>query len=187
MEMLKRAFDIFVSSLGLLFFSLPILSLALLIKLTTPGNGFFAQQRVGRHGKLFVCYKLRTMYLHTPSLGTHEIGLSSVTWIGRWLRRFKLDEIPQLWNVLRGDMSLVGPRPCLPSQHELIEKRQQMGVFDIRPGITGLAQVAGVDMSDPERLSRIDSEYVKKRSFAGDLVLLGKTFSSRARGDRVRT
>jgi O-antigen biosynthesis protein WbqP len=185
--MIKRAFDIFVSSSSLLVFALPVLLLAIFIRLTTHGNGFFAQQRVGLHGEPFTCYKLRTMYLHTPSVGTHEVQQSSVTPVGHWLRRLKLDELPQLWNVLRGDMSLVGPRPCLPVQVELIEKRRQRGVFDVRPGITGLAQVAGVDMSDPERLSSIDAEYVRKQSFMGDLVLLGKTFSSRARGDHVRT
>lgn len=184
--MLKRTLDILVSSIGLLFITLPILSLALLIKITSPGKAFFAQQRVGRDRKIFVCYKLRTMYRETPSVATHEIQTSSVTFIGRWLRRSKLDELPQLWNVLRGDMSLVGPRPCLPNQTELIEKREQNGVFRVRPGITGLAQVAGVDMSDPERLSRLDSEYIRKQNLAGDLILLMKTFTSKARGDRVK-
>ncbi len=115
--------------------------------------------------KLFTCYKLRTMYSYTPSVGTHEVQLSSVTPIGRRLRRWKLDELPHLWNVLRGDMSLVGPRPCLPIQSELIEKRRQMGVLDFRPGITGLAQVAGVDMSDPERLANIDSRIRAETKF----------------------
>jgi lipopolysaccharide/colanic/teichoic acid biosynthesis glycosyltransferase len=126
------------------------------------------------------------MYQETPSVGTHEIQTSSITFIGRWLRRSKLDELPQLWNVLRGDMSLVGPRPCLPNQTELIEKRELNGVFRVRPGITGLAQVAGVDMSDPERLSRLDSEYIRGQSLARDLTLLMKTFTSKARGDRVK-
>lgn len=179
--MLKRILDILLSSIGLLVLSLSILPLALLIKVTSPGKVFFAQRRVGRDRRIFVCYKLRTMYRETPSVGTHEIQRSSVTVIGRWLRRSKLDELPQLWNVLRGDMSLVGPRPCLPNQNELIETRELNGVFRVRPGITGLAQVAGVDMSDPQRLSRLDSEYITKQSLAGDMILLMKTFTSKAR------
>jgi O-antigen biosynthesis protein WbqP len=184
--MLKRTFDIVLSSTGLFLLCLPILALVLIVRLTSPGPGFFAQQRIGRDCKPFACYKLRTMYLDTPFVATHEIEASSVTPVGRWLRRLKLDELPQLWNVLRGDMSLVGPRPCLPLQAELIEKRRQRGVFRARPGISGRAQVLGVDMSDPDRLCRIDAEYIATQSFVGDLILLAKTFTRSAQGDRVR-
>ena len=104
---------------------------------------------------------------------------------GVLLRRTKLDEMPQLWNVLRGDMSLVGPRPCLPSQTELVRLRTEYNVFDVRPGITGPAQVEGVDMSDPARLTAIDADYVANHTWKGDLLLLLKTATGRGQGDRV--
>lgn len=182
---IKRGFDILASVIGLLIFGGPIVIFILIVRLTSPGGGLFAQQRVGRHCEPFTCYKIRTMYRETRTAATHEIHASSVTPVGRWLRRFKLDELPQLWNVVRGDMSLVGPRPCLPTQSELISKRLERGVFAARPGISGKAQILGVDMSDPEELSRIDSEYVKERTFLGDLVILARTFNNKSRKDRV--
>jgi O-antigen biosynthesis protein WbqP len=115
------------------------------------------------------------MYAGTADLPTHEVASVSVTPLGRYLRQFKIDELPQLWNVLTGDMSLVGPRPCLPSQHELIEARRRLGVFEISPGITGLAQVNGVDMSDPNRLAQMDAQYAGTQSLIGDLRLLMAT------------
>jgi O-antigen biosynthesis protein WbqP len=98
-----------------------------------------------------------------------------LTRVGSFLRRYRLDELPQLLNVLLGDMSLVGPRPCLPSQNELVEARRRLGVFEVPPGITGLAQVGGIDMSDPDRLAKVDAQYVCSRSFAGDLKLIWAT------------
>lgn len=182
---IKRSFDVLVSMIGLLVFGGPILILIVIVRLTSPGRGLFAQERVGRNCKPFVCYKIRTMYQDTRAAATHEIEASSVTRIGRWLRRLKLDELPQLWNVVRGDMSLVGPRPCLPTQSELIKKRLERGVFTIRPGISGKAQVLGVDMSDPDELSRIDSEYLNEQTFLGDLVILVRTFNKKSTKDRV--
>lgn len=182
---IKRSFDILMSAIGLLIFGGPILMLIGLARLTSPGGGLFAQERLGRDCEPFICYKIRTMYQDTRHAATHEIKSSSVTPIGRWLRRLKLDELPQLWNVLRGDMSLVGPRPCLPSQTELIKKRRERGVFKIRPGVSGKAQVLGVDMSDPDKLSRIDAEYIDERTFLGDLVIIARTFSKKSRKDRV--
>ena len=184
---MKRAFDLIVSAAALLCLGWLVLLLALFVRLTSPGPGIFAQKRVGRHRKTFVCYKLRTMHLATPAAATHETKASAVTALGRWLRRFKLDELPQLWNVLRGDMSLVGPRPCLPSQAELVEERSRRGVFELRPGITGLAQVAGVDMSEPRILAEIDADYAEKRSFAGDFGLILKTLAGSGSGDRIRS
>ena len=108
------------------------------------------------------------MYSGTANLPTHEVQASSVTALGEHLRRFKVDELPQLCNVLIGDMSLVGPRPCLPSQTALVEARRHLGVFEVRPGITGLAQVNGVDMSDANRLAEIDAQYVRTQSLIGD-------------------
>jgi O-antigen biosynthesis protein WbqP len=105
-----------------------------------------------------------------------------VTALGEHLRRFKIDELPQLWNVLIGDMSLVGPRPCLPSQIELVEARRRLGVLEMRPGITGLAQVSGVDMSDPNRLAEIDARYVRTQSLLGDFGLIWATLRGQGVG-----
>ncbi len=182
---LKRIFDVLLSIIGLLIFGIPILMLIVLVRLTSRGRGLFAQERVGRDCRPFICYKIRTMYQDTRVAATHEINSSSVTPIGQWLRRLKFDELPQLWNVLRGDMSLVGPRPCLPSQTDLINRRRDGGVYRIRPGVSGKAQVLGVDMSDPEKLARIDSEYVDEQTFWGDLMILAQTFGKKSRKDRI--
>jgi len=127
------------------------------------------------------------MHLGTPNIPTHEATASHVTSVGRFLRRTKLDELPQLYNVLRGEMSLVGPRPCLPSQTELVRLRQERGITNIRPGITGLAQIRGIDMSNPARLCDADAEYLASASTMLDLrILLGTVFSGAGQGDKVR-
>jgi O-antigen biosynthesis protein WbqP len=122
------------------------------------------------------------MYIDTPSLPTHEVAKSAVTPFGRFLRRFKLDELPQLWNVARGEMSLVGPRPCLPTQEELARLRRDLGVFEIRPGVTGLAQIRGIDMSRPEACARADAEYAARRSLTLDLRVITATLFPQAAG-----
>ena len=153
----------------------------------TGGQPLFLQTRVGRGQRLFTLVKLRTMALGTASVASHEVNAEAViTPSGRWMRRFKLDELPQVWNVLLGDMSFVGPRPCLPNQHELIGARAARDVFAMRPGITGLAQVQGVDMSTPERLAEIDALYASERTFMGDIKLLVQTFVGSGRGDAAR-
>ncbi|UVK38209.1 sugar transferase [Mesorhizobium sp. AR10] len=173
----KRAFDLVVAAL-LLPMTSPILLLAMLaIRLSSPGSALFSQVRVGRNGALFRCHKLRTMYLGTPSLPSHEAPENSVTAAGKLLRKFKIDELPQLWNVLKGEMSLVGPRPCLPTQTELIERRKQLGVLSALPGITGLAQMRGIDMSDPKLCAETDAAYLKAASIGLDLrILLGTIY-----------
>lgn len=183
---MKRAFDVIVSLIGLAAIGWLIGLLVLVVRATSKGPGIFAQARVGYKGQTFTCYKLRTMAVGTPIQGTHETAASAMTTIGGVLRRYKLDELPQLWNVLRGDMSLVGPRPCLPVQQDLIRRRHAAGVFNVRPGITGRAQILGIDMSNPELLARVDAEYVAKHSFFGDAVLLLKTLSGSGRGDQIR-
>ena len=150
----------------------PILLLIIVaIRLQSPGKAIFAQIRVGKNGRPFTCYKLRTMHTGTANLPSHQVQASAITALGDYLRRLKIDEVPQLWNVLIGDMSLVGPRPCLPSQIELVEVRRRLGVLGVRPGITGLAQVSGVDMSDANRLAEIDAQYVRSQSLLGDFGL----------------
>ncbi|MBZ9865458.1 sugar transferase [Mesorhizobium sp. CA15] len=172
----KRALDLAVA-VPMLALASPVLLVAMLaIRATSTGPAIFSQIRVGRGGALFACHKLRTMYRETPSLPTHEAPARSVTAVGKVLRATKIDELPQLWNVLKGEMSLVGPRPCLPTQAELIERRKELGVLAALPGITGLAQVKGIDMSDPRLCAETDAAYVKAASTGLDLKILLGTF-----------
>ena len=182
---MKRGFDIAVSLAALVLFGWAILILAFYVNRNSSGPGIFAQKRVGKGRATFTCYKLRTMHAATLEAASHDTPVASVTVLGRHLRRFKLDELPQLWNVLKGEMSLVGPRPCLPLQSVLVEERWKRGVYAARPGITGLAQVQGIDMSDPVRLAIVDADYLARRSFLGDLGLLLRTVFGGGQGDRV--
>lgn len=169
---LARVFDIAVASCVLVALA-PVIVLAMLaVRLESPGPAIFRQTRIGRQGWHFTMYKLRSMRTGTDEVPTHRVDPASLTRAGRIMRRLRIDELPQLVNVLLGDMSLVGPRPCLPSQTDLIVARWGEGVFAVKPGITGLAQVNGVDMSQPARLAAVDGHYVRTRSFAGDLRLL---------------
>ena len=183
---MKRAFDALACGLFLLLFWPILLIVIIAIRLQSRGPAIFKQVRVGKDGRPFTCYKFRTMYFGTANLPTHEVRASSVTALGEHLRRFKIDELPQLCNVLIGDMSLVGPRPCLPSQTALVEARRQFGVLEVRPGITGLAQVNGVDMSDANRLAEIDAQYVRTQSLIGDFRLILATLRGQGVGvDRI--
>lgn len=156
-----------------------------LVRLGSSGPGIFAQARVGQHGKTFTCYKFRTMKAGTKQAGTHEVTADAVTGIGAFLRKTKIDELPQVWNILRGEVSLVGPRPCLPMQHELIAARKQRGVLEMVPGITGLAQINGIDMSNPVRLAEIDARYAAQRGLLLDLKIILGTFLGRGQGDKI--
>jgi O-antigen biosynthesis protein WbqP len=156
-----------------------VCALALVIRMESKGPAIFSQIRVGRHGRQFLCRKLRTMYADTPSAPTHEMDSAAITSSGRVLRRWKLDELPQLWNVMRGEMSLVGPRPCLPIQEDLIGRRSRLGVLALRPGLTGLAQVRGIDMSSPELCAAADAEYLASQSLGLDLKIMALTLTGR--------
>lgn len=180
---MKRLFDCLAAGLALVLLSPVLAAIALGVRRSSPGPAIFAQQRVGRGERVFTCYKFRTMALAAPEGASHEVGEAWVTPLGRRLRRHKLDELPQLWNVVKGDMSLVGPRPCLPSQRELIEARRAAGVFAVRPGITGSAQLAGIDMSRPQQLAEADRLYVERRSFWLDIALLLATLRGKGAGD----
>lgn len=183
---MKRAFDFLGSALGLFIVWPVILVLIIAVRRGSPGPGIFSQDRVGWREKPFRCHKLRTMSWGSPSVPTHEALASSVTPFGRFLRKTKLDELPQLWNVLCGEMSFVGPRPCLPSQAALIDERGRRGVFELRPGITGLAQVQGIDMSDPVKLAETDAIYLTSRSIWLDMrIILRTLFGTAAFGDRL--
>ena len=179
----QRFFDLALAVL-LLPVAVPVtLAGALLVKLTSDGPAIFAQDRVGYRQSVFRCYKLRTMTVGTRTGLSHEVGTSHITPVGRWLRRLKVDELPQLWNVFRGDMRFVGPRPGLPGDKALIAAREKAGVFEIVPGITGLAQVNGVDMSDPEKLAAWDARYMQTASIGTDLKLIVQTAIGGGRGD----
>jgi O-antigen biosynthesis protein WbqP len=185
---LKRPLDVAGAAIGLALLWPVIMAAVLAIRATSAGPGIFSQERVGRGGTPFLCRKLRTMFAGTLSAPTHEVPASRVTPVGRFLRRTKLDELPQLWNVLIGEMSLVGPRPCLPTQVELIDARRRLGAAALRPGITGLAQIRGIDMADPEALAEIDAEYLAAASLAADLgIVLRTLFGAGRRGDRQGT
>jgi len=179
-----RILDLLLSLVGLCI-TFPLLLLAMIaIRFESPGSPIFAQPRVGRDRRTFTCYKLRTMRKGTRQGASHEVGGAAITTVGRFLRRTKLDEIPQLWNVVRGDMSLVGPRPCLPSQAELIAERERLGLHAIRPGITGPSQVAGLDMSDPPRLAAMDARW--DGTLRSYFVILLLTVLGRGRGDAAK-
>ena len=156
-----RFFDFFFSLTGLIILS-PLLIILWIIGFLDNGSPLFTQKRIGHNLKLFVLIKFRTMPIKTRSAGTHLIKNIQFTFFAYFLRRTKLDEIPQLLNVLFGDMSLVGPRPCLLNQKRLISERKKRGVFKVKPGITGLAQIMGVNMKTPTLLSNIDLKMVKK-------------------------
>lgn len=162
-----------------------MLAVGLAIRLGSPGPAVFAQVRVGRSETPFRLYKFRTMHVGTPEAATHELGQGAVTRIGGILRRVKLDELPQLFNVLRGEMAFVGPRPCLPAQTDLIAERRRRGVFSVRPGITGKAQIAGIDMSRPRRLAEVDQQWLAERGLINDIGLMIRTALGAGRGDRV--
>ena len=179
-----RLLDFFFAAFGLVFGG-PILVLLLLIGLLDTGSPIFRQQRLGRNQKPFILIKLRTMRVGTASVPSHLASTSSITSFGHFLRRTKLDELPQLWNVLKGEMSLVGPRPGLFNQEELTEARRRHGVFAVRPGITGLSQINKIDMSTPELLAQTDAEMIRTTSITNYFKYIFLTVIGKGSGDRV--
>ena len=156
---------------------LPFMVIAsLLICLEDGFPVFFKQKRIGLNKQTFTIFKIRTLKRNAPQVGTHEIEDRYKLTIGRIVRALKLDEFPQLWNVIRGDLNLIGPRPGLESQLALEEARMVQGVFDAKPGITGLAQVLGYDMSTPERLAEVDKLYVNHKSIKLNTIIFLGTF-----------
>ena len=157
-----------------------------MIGLFDTGSPLFFQQRVGRYQKLFTLVKFRTMKVDTASVASHLASSSSITKFGAFLRRTKLDELPQLWNVLKGEMSLVGPRPGLFNQEELTAERDALGVFKVRPGITGLAQVNDIDMSTPKLLAETDAKMIASLSVKDYFKFIFMTVLGKGSGDRVK-
>jgi O-antigen biosynthesis protein WbqP len=183
--MLIRLLDIVFALLGLVC-GFPVLVVLTIIGLFDTGSPVFRQVRVGRHKKPFTLVKFRTMKPDTAHVASHLASSSAITPFGGFLRRTKLDELPQLWNVLWGDMSLVGPRPCLFNQQELIAEREQRGVLEARPGITGLAQVNEIDMSTPLLLAQTDARMLKTLTVADYFKYIFMTVAGKGAGDRVK-
>ncbi|WP_371185676.1 sugar transferase [Thalassotalea maritima] len=179
-----RTIDIAFAILGLIF-GFPILILLLVIGYFDTGAPIFIQERVGRYKKSFKLVKFRTMTVGTASVASHLASSSSITPFGHFLRKTKLDELPQLWNVLCGQMSLVGPRPNLYNQKELIKFRDAHGVYNVRPGITGLAQVNEIDMSMPELLAKTDEKMISSLSLTTYFKYILQTVTGKGSGDRV--
>jgi lipopolysaccharide/colanic/teichoic acid biosynthesis glycosyltransferase len=171
--------------MGLLF-GLPVLVMIYVTIFILEGSPLFRQQRVGLNKKPFVLIKFRTMKLGTASVASHLASNQSITSLGAFLRKTKLDELPQLWNVLVGDMSLVGPRPNLFNQTELIAERDARGIYRIRPGVTGLAQLNGIDMSTPRCLAETDAKMMAGFSVVNYFRYLFLTLVGKGVGDSVR-
>ena len=179
-----RILDFIFSFFGLLF-AFPFLIIITVIGYFDTGHPVFIQKRVGRNKKPFNLVKFRTMSVGTASVASHLASGSSITKFGNFLRKTKLDELPQLWNVLKGEMSLVGPRPNLFNQDELITEREQRGVYDVLPGITGLAQVNTIDMSTPKLLAETDQKMIATLNLADYFKYILQTATGRGTGDRV--
>ena len=180
-----RIFD-FLFSLFALILSGPVLLVIYVICLFDTGTPIFRQERVGRDLEPFALVKFRTMRPGTASVASHLVDASAITSIGAFLRRTKLDELPQLWNVLKGEMSLVGPRPCLFNQTELIRERASLSVFSARPGITGLAQLNKIDMSTPELLAETDARMLSELTKLLYFKYIFMTIVSKGAGDAVK-
>ena len=183
--MLIRLLDIVFAFCGLVF-GFPVLVILTIIGLFDTGSPIFRQQRVGRNKKAFTLVKFRTMRPDTAHVASHLASASAITPFGGFLRKTKLDELPQLWNVLWGDMSLVGPRPCLFNQQELIDEREQRGVLKARPGITGLAQVNDIDMSTPVLLAETDAKMLQQLTLVDYFKYIFMTVAGKGSGDRVK-
>jgi len=180
-----RFLDILFSVLGLVF-GFPFLVILTFIGFFDTGSPIFCQERLGRNKKPFTLVKFRTMSKDTASVASHLASGASITPLGSFLRKTKLDELPQLWNVLKGELSLVGPRPNLFNQEELIYARDALDVYRVRPGITGLAQIKDIDMSTPELLAKTDAEMISTMSLVNYFKYIFLTFAGKGQGDRVR-
>lgn len=184
---MKRVFDLLLALAAALVLAVPVLLVAVLVRLTSPGPALYWSDRVGRHNKIFKMPKFRSMRVGTPAVATHLLAdaQSHLTPIGSFLRKSSLDELPQLWSILVGDMSFVGPRPALFNQHDLIALRTQQGVHALVPGLTGWAQVNGRDeLPIPDKV-KLDVEYLQRQSLWFDIRILWLTFVKVLRRDGV--
>ncbi|UUA71431.1 sugar transferase [Cellvibrio sp. QJXJ] len=180
-----RVFDFLFSFFGILI-GIPVFIIIFIVGMFDTGSPLFFQQRVGKNKKPFVLIKFRTMTVDTKDVASHLAPAASVTPLGKFLRKTKLDELPQLWNVLVGDMSLVGPRPCLFNQTELISAREALAVFNVRPGITGLAQVKNIDMSTPDLLAKTDRKMLESLNLSAYFKYIFITVLGGGYGDAIK-
>lgn len=184
---MKRLFDLLLAILGGLVLLIPVLLVALAVRLTSPGPALYWSDRVGRDNRIFRMPKFRSMRIDTPAVATHLLDNPSqwLTPIGSFLRKTSLDELPQLWSILVGDMSFVGPRPALFNQVDLITLRTEHGVHELVPGLTGWAQINGRDeLPIPEKV-KLDTEYLRRKSVLFDIRILWLTFAKVVRRDGV--
>ncbi|MCZ2484733.1 sugar transferase [Aquirufa antheringensis] len=181
---MTRFFDILFSSIGLLLLS-PIFLLLFIIGFFETGSPIFHQERVGRGLKPFTLMKFRSMNINSPSVATHLAQANSITFFGSFLRKTKLDELPQLLNVLKGEMSFVGPRPNLFNQDELISERSMRGVYNVCPGITGLSQIKKIDMSTPKLLAETDAKMIAEFNNIAYFKYILLTVFGKGFGDRI--
>lgn len=184
---MKRFFDLLLALSLLMFFFLPLLLIALLVKFTSKGPVLYWSDRVGRNNAIFSMPKFRSMRIDTPAVATHLLNDPDryLTTIGKFLRRTSLDELPQLWSIIKGDMSFVGPRPALFNQNDLIALRSQYGVHHLITGLTGWAQVNGRDELPIPQKVKLDVEYMQRKSFIFDLYIIWLTFAKVVRGEGV--
>ena len=184
---MKRLFDLFIATLLLVFLSIPMLAVAIAVRLTSEGPALYWSDRIGKNNEIFKMPKFRSMHIDTPAVATHLLNNpdSYLSPIGGFLRRTSLDEFPQLFSVLKGDISLVGPRPALFNQNDLIELRTEKGVSKLLPGITGLAQVNGRDELSIHDKVALDVEYLNRQSVWFDIKILWMTFLKVVKRDGV--
>lgn len=184
---MKRLFDLILGLMAAAVLLVPLVVVAVLVRLTSPGPALYWSDRVGRHNKIFKMPKFRSMRVGTPAVATHLLAnpMAHLTPIGSFLRKSSLDELPQLWSILVGDMSFVGPRPALFNQQDLIELRTQKNVHTLVPGLTGWAQVNGRDELPIPRKVALDAEYLQKQGFWFDIKILWLTFLKVVKRDGV--
>ena len=190
---IKRLFDIILSGMALIILAIPMLIVAIAIKIDDPGPVFFKQKRIGVHKTQFDLYKFRSMKVNTPNLPTHllENPQQYISKVGAFIRKTSIDELPQCWNILKGEMSIVGPRPCLPEQVDLIEERDKYGANDVVPGLTGWAQINGRDELEIPVKAKLDGEYTaalnagKFMGFKMDMKCFFGTITSVLKSDGV--
>ncbi|MBX3486707.1 MAG: sugar transferase [Candidatus Paracaedibacteraceae bacterium] len=177
--MIKRMVDIIGALIALVVFAIPIILVALAIKWSSSGSVLYWSQRIGRYGQPFWMPKFRSMRVDTPQVATHLLKNPQhfLTPIGSFIRRTSLDELPQIWSILKGDLSLVGPRPALYNEYDWLELRAMIGIDQIRPGLTGWAQINGRDALTVKEKVRFEEEYLKKKSLGFDLYIIWKTIS----------
>ncbi len=186
-KIFKRILDLVLSFLGLVILAIPMGIVAIIIKIEDPGPAIFKQKRVGNHKSYFQLYKFRSMKVATPDIPTHLMTNPQqyITKVGRFIRKTSIDELPQLWNIFKGDMSIIGPRPALWNQDDLIAERDRYGANDVRPGLTGWAQINGRDELPIEVKAKLDGEYVENLSFDFDVKCFFGTIASVLKSDGV--